>query len=218
MAKNYVTIEQKDKKVHQPEQKKRKLSEPSTDQEHPLLNLQQTIGNRGIQRMLLQAKGEAPYELDEDTANRINQEKSGGQPIDSGLKNQMEVMTNQKLGDVQVHTSHEADTLNQQVGAKAFTTGNDIFFSSGSYQPESSAGRELIAHELTHVVQQESGVTSGSQKMTVNAPNDRFEQEADMVSKSFDASTSSSTEKNPPLSDEDYEMVNRQEEDELEEI
>ena len=45
------------------------------------------------------------------------------------------------------------------------------------------SGRELLAHELTHVVQQSSGAVPGSDKMTVNAPNDSFEQEADAVAK-----------------------------------
>jgi hypothetical protein len=55
---------------------------------------------------------------------------------------------------VNIHADSEADSLNKQVGARAFTTGSDIFFRQGEYNPASSNGQELLAHELTHVVQQ----------------------------------------------------------------
>ena len=55
---------------------------------------------------------------------------------------------------VRVHTGPEADTLNDSMSARAFTTGQDIFLKRGEYDPRSTAGQELLAHELTHVVQQ----------------------------------------------------------------
>ncbi len=55
---------------------------------------------------------------------------------------------------VKVHTDQTADTLNRSIQARAFTTGNDVFFRQGEYNPQSRGGQELIAHELTHVVQQ----------------------------------------------------------------
>ena len=85
---------------------------------------------------------------------------------------------------VRVHTSGEAHNLNEKVGAVAFTTGSDIFFRQGAYSPGSSSGQELLAHELTHVVQQSSGAVPGSDKMTVNAPDDSFEKEADAAAQS----------------------------------
>jgi hypothetical protein len=96
----------------------------------------------------------------------------------------MERITGQDLSGVRVHTSPEADDLSHRVNAVAFTTGQDIFFSEGAYQPGSSSGQELLAHELTHVIQQSSGaVGGGGGRMTVNAPGDAFEQEADAVAK-----------------------------------
>jgi hypothetical protein len=83
---------------------------------------------------------------------------------------------------VRVHTSGESDALNRDLGAKAFTTGQDIFFREGAYQPHTTGGQELLAHELTHVVQQSSGaVSSPGGRMRVNAPGDAFEQQADAV-------------------------------------
>jgi hypothetical protein len=85
---------------------------------------------------------------------------------------------------VRVHASPEADSLNQDLSARAFTTGQDIFFKQGEYKPASSEGQELIAHELTHVVQQSTGqVSSSGGGMRVTAAGDAYEQEADAVAK-----------------------------------
>jgi hypothetical protein len=69
----------------------------------------------------------------------------------------------QRLGHdfsrVRIHTDAKADTLNRAIDARAFTTGQDIFFRQGVYSPGSSDGRELLAHELTHVVQQSGGIS-----------------------------------------------------------
>jgi hypothetical protein len=58
---------------------------------------------------------------------------------------------------VKVHTDGQSDQLNQSIQARAFTTGQDIFFRQGQYEPGSKGGQELLAHELTHVVQQNGG-------------------------------------------------------------
>jgi hypothetical protein len=66
------------------------------------------------------------------------------------------------------------------LNARAFTTGQDIFFRQGEYSPNSSQGKELLAHELTHVVQQAGGIQG---KLRVSQPGDRSEQEADRIAK-----------------------------------
>jgi hypothetical protein len=63
-----------------------------------------------------------------------------------------------------VHTDSQSDQLNKSIQAKAFTTGQDIFFRQGAYEPNSRGGQELIAHELTHVVQQNGGAVQRSQE------------------------------------------------------
>lgn len=149
-----------------------------------LTSLQQQVGNQAVQRLLVQRSGEGPFELDDAVAGRINRERGGGQPLDSGVQEKMAGTMGQEFDDVRVHHSPEADQLNQQLGAKAFTTGQDVFFREGAYEPHTSSGQELIAHELTHVVQQRTGQVGDSGGMTVNAPGDVFEQEADAVAKS----------------------------------
>jgi hypothetical protein len=54
------------------------------------------------------------------------------------------------FSNVKIHTDGEAVQMNRELNAKAFTTGNDIYFSEGQYQPNSDSGKHLLAHELTH--------------------------------------------------------------------
>jgi hypothetical protein len=61
------------------------------------------------------------------------------------------------LGDVRLHTSGPAQQLNQSLDARATTVGRDIYFDQGEYDPDSTSGRQLLAHELTHVLQQRRG-------------------------------------------------------------
>jgi ribonuclease HI len=90
---------------------------------------------------------------------------------------------------VRVHTDDRADRLNRSLDARAFTTGKDVFFRQGEYQPGSPAGNKLLAHELTHVVQQTENVRA---KMTIGQPGDRYEQEADRVAEQVAAMPESS--------------------------
>ncbi len=175
--------------------------------------LQQQVGNRAVQRMLAQRSGDGPFDLDGETADRINRERSGGQPLDSAMQARMGQATGHDFGDVKVHTSPESAELSQQVGAVAFTTGKDIFFNQGAYNPQSSNGQELLAHELTHVVQQSTGAPgSAGSGMTVNAPGDAYEQEAEAVSKAVTSNTAGPEIQRAALEDEDdLEQIHRQE-------
>ena len=148
-----------------------------------MLNLQHQVGNRAVQRLLAQRSGGGAMDLDEDTANCINRARGGGQPLDGAVQADMGRAMGHDFDGVRVHTSPESDDLNQQLGAKAFTTGQDVFFRQGAYDPGSSGGQELIAHELTHVVQQSSGLGSSRGRMTVNPPGDAYERQADAVSR-----------------------------------
>jgi hypothetical protein len=178
-------------------------AEPAT----PLTALQQTVGNQAVQRLLAQRRSEGPFDLDDETAGRIGRERGGGQLLDEGVRAQMGQAVGADFSDVRIHTSVESDALNRQLGARAFTTGQDIFFREGAYQPGSSAGQELLAHELTHVVQQGSGPVSGAGgRMQVNAPGDAFEQQADAVAHAMAAPPGAAA------------GVQRQEEEEEEEV
>jgi Domain of unknown function (DUF4157) len=86
--------------------------------------------------------------------NSIQQARSGGQPLLGSIRKPMERAFGADFSKVRIHADSQANQLNQSIQAKAFTTGQDVFFRQGAYQPESPGGQELIAHELTHVVQQ----------------------------------------------------------------
>lgn len=94
--------------------------------------------------------GDASTELE----SSINSARGAGQSLDANLQRSIGEAMGADFSRVRVHTDTRADALNKSIQAKAFTTGKDIFFRQGAYQPGSRGGQELIAHELTHVVQQ----------------------------------------------------------------
>jgi hypothetical protein len=100
----------------------------------------------------------ADGEASTDLASAINSGRGSGQPLDAGLQRSMGQAMGADFSGVRVHTDAQSDQLNQSIQAKAFTTGQDVFFRQGAYDPGSRGGQELIAHELTHVVQQTGGV------------------------------------------------------------
>ena len=150
-----------------------------------LANLQQQVGNRAVQLLVAQRSGgQTAYTLDEQTAGRIKQERGAGQPLEDAVQAEMGQAMGRDMSSVHVHTDAEADRLNRQVDARAFTVGNDVFFRQGEYTPHSSAGKELLAHELTHVIDQSEGrVKDSGSGTTVHAPDDAYEQKADAVAK-----------------------------------
>jgi hypothetical protein len=173
--------------VHQqqPEHEEQETQEAARTQPSSsgVAELHRHIGNQAVQRLLAQRSSDGATKLDDETASRIERARGGGQPLEGNVGAQMSQAMGVDLSEVNVHTSPEANELNQQLGAKAFTTGQDIFFRSGAYAPHSTAGQELIAHELTHVVQQGSGTVKGGNGMTVGAPGDAHEQQADATAR-----------------------------------
>lgn len=93
-------------------------------------------------------------DVDAGVERSIQSARGGGQPLHDGVRSSMESAFGADFSGVNVHTGPQADALNRSLNAKAFTTGSDIFFGKGQYNPGSSGGQELIAHELTHTVQQ----------------------------------------------------------------
>jgi hypothetical protein len=187
-------------------------NQPQGGGKGPLTALHQKVGNRAVQRLLAQRSGNGPFELDDETAGRINSQRSGGQSLDSTVQTQMGAATGYDFSSVKVHTDSESHTLNEQLSSKAFTTGQDIFFRSGAYDPGSSGGQELLAHELTHVVQQGTGRVNSGGRMTVNAPGDAFEQEADSVAQGM---SSIQPQANLQRQEEDEEIQMQEEDEEI---
>jgi hypothetical protein len=142
-----------------------------------LWRLQRQYGNRYVGQVLRQAGALAPAGEMDAVERSIGQARGGGQAMDHGTRGKMEQAFGADFGGVRIHTDNRADTLSQSLSARAFTTGSDVFFRQGEYSPGTSSGRELLAHELTHVVQQSGdGI---QRKMTVSEPGDPMELEAD---------------------------------------
>ncbi len=88
------------------------------------------------------------------TEQLLNGSKGNGSSLDSETQTQMEGSFGADFGGVKIHTGSTAVQLNKELGAQAFTTGNNIYFNEGKYRPDSQNGKKLLAHELTHTVQQ----------------------------------------------------------------
>jgi len=92
--------------------------------------------------------------VDASIEQSIQQATGGGQGLSEDVREPMEQAFGADFSGVKIHTDGNANQLNRSLNARAFTTGPDIFFKQGEYNPGSRDGQELLAHELTHVVQQ----------------------------------------------------------------
>jgi hypothetical protein len=98
-----------------------------------------------------------------DFESKLSASPSGA-PLDGKTRSQMESGIGADFSGVRVHTGAHASSLNRSISARAFTRGSDVFFDKGQYNPGSIAGKRLIAHELTHVVQQGGAPQSTQRK------------------------------------------------------
>jgi hypothetical protein len=121
-----------------------------------MLNLQSTIGNAAVTR-LVQGATALPAEVASAMGGYLATDLSG----------------------VRIHTGPDADALSRSLEARAFTVGEDVFFSNGSYEPDHPQGQQLLAHELTHVVQQAPATAGGP--IRVSRPEEPAEVEAQKV-------------------------------------
>jgi hypothetical protein len=107
---------------------------------------------------------EAGFETGADFESRLNRSEGRGRPLDPSVRRELEPKFGASFDRVRIHTGAASARLNQEIQSKAFTRGNNIHFNSGQYDPGSAAGKILLAHELTHTVQQgASGVTGRAQ-------------------------------------------------------
>ncbi|MBI5656238.1 MAG: DUF4157 domain-containing protein [Geobacter sp.] len=161
--------------------------------------LQHDFGNRYVRRVLaLSGQGTGKTDVTPEVETGIQTARGGGQALDGTVRSRMEPAFNADFSNVRVHTGGKADGLNRALSARAFTTGQDIFFKEGEYNPASSTGQELLAHELTHVVQQGGGVQG---KFEVSSPDDEQEREADVTARSVVATMTDSQQLQGPTAE-----------------
>src|SRR5205823_6534886 len=99
----------------------------------------------------------APAEVND----AIHRTRGNGHALSAGVQRTMESAFGADFSGVRIHTDATADTLSRALEAVAFTTGSDVYFRHGAYDPEGAGGRRLLAHELTHVVQQSGAAPQG---------------------------------------------------------
>lgn len=143
---------------------------------------QDVMGRTGVIGLQRAAGNAATAQLMEDEGPSVHDVVSGsGQEIDAPVRKDMESRMGEDFSEVRVHTGDKADASAKSVSAHAYTVGSNIVFQRGAYDPGSSAGQTMLAHELTHVVQQRNGPVDGTPVgggVSVSDPSDRFEREA----------------------------------------
>lgn len=135
-----------------------------------MMGLQRAAGNSAVSSM-----------VDDDPSPVHEVIGSGGRPLEPDVRAEMEGRIGADFGDVKVHDDEAAHRSAQAVNAHAYTVGSNVVFQRDKYDPGSDAGRVMLAHELTHVVQQRSGPVEGTPTaggIKVSNPSDHFEREA----------------------------------------
>jgi hypothetical protein len=167
-----------------------------------LLQLQRQYGNREVQRVISRVRANAagPHSqrgevqwpaadpgggaVDAVLQRTISAARDGGQPLGRRVSGRLGQALGTDFSHVRVHTDQRADRLGQAVHASAFTVGSDIFFRAHRYSPSTMEGERLLAHELTHVVQQGASNRAVSRvvpRLRLAPANDTYERVADRV-------------------------------------
>lgn len=123
----------------------------------------QRFANTGIftQRNLddrIQRKAEGQPNVASNVAAEIQASTATGAPLPLTVRRFMEPRFQANFSPVKIHTGDRSAKLNRQLNAQAFTVGNQIFFGKDKFKPDSQEGKELIAHELTHTIQQGAAI------------------------------------------------------------
>jgi hypothetical protein len=120
--------------------------------------MQKERGNGYVQRVAGAGAPGAPGRLvglsQPDMVSEVQRRKGSGGSLGGDARQNLENHFGADLSDVRIHTDQEAVTLNRELNAQAFTVGSDVFMGEGKFDPTSSEGQGLLAHELTHVGQQ----------------------------------------------------------------
>jgi hypothetical protein len=153
----------------------------------PAQALARALGNRGFTRTIARMRQGAGILPDgvvhPDVEGAIAAARGAGRTLDPATAAGMGSAFGNSFDDVRIHDDDGAAALARSVAARAFTVGTDIFFGAGEYRPVTVAGGRLLAHELTHVIQQRGAAKRGP--LTVSEPGDALEREADAAARTI---------------------------------
>lgn len=142
----------------------------------------------GEERTVQRAAAAPAPTVSDDVERRLDRSEGRGEALPRGVRRAMEDRLGDDLSDVRVHKDAEARSLARRLDAQAFTTGRDVYFGEGKYRPGTREGDALLAHELTHTVQQKrGGGERAARKTTVSRPGDPDEVEAERVAREVTA-------------------------------
>jgi len=100
------------------------------------------------------SNGQSPSVADSNLTSKIEQTRGLGKPMDANTRSFMELRFGADFSRIKIHADSDAAQMNRQINARAFTVGNDIYFNAGQHETTSTEGKNLLAHELTHTLQQ----------------------------------------------------------------
>jgi hypothetical protein len=139
---------------------------------------------RGIMGLQRAAGNASVSQLMEDERSPVKDllSSSSGQPLDRPTQALMQSRLGHDFSDVRVHADGQATESAKSVNAHAYTVGTNVVFQADKYSPGTESGQKMLAHELTHVVQQKAGPVDGTPApggISVSHPSDPFEQAAE---------------------------------------
>jgi hypothetical protein len=105
----------------------------------------------------IQRSGNGSAQASPELSQQIQSSNGKGQALPKDTQQELGSKIGADFSNVNIHTDSNAVQMNKDLGAKAFTNGNDVYFNEGNYNPKSSEGKYLLAHELTHTIQQSGG-------------------------------------------------------------
>jgi hypothetical protein len=147
-----------------------------------LRSVASNIGNAAFARFAEPGSGILPGgRVHPDVESAISAARGHGGALDAAVRERVGAALDDPLADVRVHADERADALARSVSARAFATGTDIFFARGEYRPQTATGDALLAHELTHVVQQRGSPATGP--LTVTDAHGELEAEAEATAR-----------------------------------
>jgi Domain of unknown function (DUF4157) len=146
-------------------------ADPQPSKEAELSDDRRSSGNLAVQRSLRSA---AASTVDEVL-------HAVGRPLEPAVRTAMEARFNRDFSEVRVHTDGRVADAARALSARALTVGRDIAFAPGEYAPGSAEGTRLLAHELTHTIQQDGADRTPRRWARISEPDDPSEREADRV-------------------------------------
>ncbi len=156
---------------------------------HFIARLQQVFGNRHVQRVLARRPGrgmqrgrDGALEASPEALQQIERQRGNSETLSPGIRQPLEAAFDEDFSHVRLHTGAEAQELSADLAARAFTNGSDIWLAD----PADASDTSLMAHELTHVVQQKDQPDSASTSKHVSESGEPAEQQAEQAAKDID--------------------------------